>query len=116
MNKAALIESLMSTFVEEVAEHVRSFNGDLLALEGGHGDAGALLQSLFRTAHNLKGAARAVDVESIETACHGLEDMLAGARDGQRPLDAESFRILFATTDAIQEAGLRLKGAQPPPV
>ena len=112
MNKAALIESLMSTFVEEVAEHVRSFNSDLLALESGHGDAAGLLQSLFRTAHNLKGASRAVDVGVIETACHGLEDILARARDGERPLDAEAFRVLFATADAIEEAGARLKEKQ----
>ena len=99
----------MSTFVEEVAEHVRSFNSDLLALEGGHGDRAGLLQSLFRTAHNLKGAARAVDVGDIETACHGLEDILARARDGG-PLEAETFRVLFETADAIEEAGARLKG------
>jgi two-component system chemotaxis sensor kinase CheA len=112
MNKAALIESLMSTFVEEVAEHVRSFNSDLLALEGGQGDAAALLQSLFRTAHNLKGASRAVDVDVIESACHGLEDVLARARDGERPLDAQAFRVLFATADAIQDAGARLQQNQ----
>ena len=112
MNKAALIESLMSTFVEEVAEHVRSFNRDLLALESGQGDPAGLLQSLFRTAHNLKGAARAVDVALVESACHGLEDILARARDGERPLDAEAFAILFATADAIQDAGARLKEKQ----
>ena len=112
MNKAALIESLMSTFVEEVAEHVRSFNSDLLALESGQGDAAPLLQSLFRTAHNLKGASRAVDVGVIESACHSLEDILARARDGQRPLDAEAFRVLFATADAIQDAGARLQQNQ----
>ena len=112
MNKAALIESLMSTFVEEVAEHVSSFNRDLLALEGGQGDSAGLLQSLFRTAHNMKGASRAVDVSLIETACHNLEDILAGARDGDRPLDAAAFKFLFATADAIQDAGLRLKEKQ----
>jgi two-component system chemotaxis sensor kinase CheA len=112
MNKTALIESLMSTFVEEVAEHVRSFNSDLLALESGHGDPASLLQSLFRTAHNLKGASRAVDAGVIETACHGLEDILARARDGERPLDAEAFRVLFATADAIEDAGVRLKEKQ----
>jgi two-component system chemotaxis sensor kinase CheA len=112
MNKAALIESLMSTFVEEVAEHVSSFNRDLLALESGQGDPGSLLQSLFRTAHNMKGASRAVDVGLIETACHQLEDILAGARDGERPLDAAAFRVLFATADAIQDAGVRLKEKQ----
>ena len=112
MNKAALIESLMSTFVEEVGDHVRSFNHDLLALESGQGDAPKLLQSLFRTAHNLKGASRAVDVGLVEKACHGLEDILARARDGERPLDAEAFEILFATADAIEEAGTRLKEKQ----
>ena len=112
MNKAALIESLMSTFVEEVAEHVRSFNRDLLALESGQGDPASLLQSLFRTAHNLKGASRAVDVGLMESACHGLEDILARARDGERPLDAEAFEILFATADAIEDAGIRLKEKQ----
>ena len=112
MNKTALIESLMSTFVEEVAEHVHSFNRDLLALESGQGDPVSLLQSLFRTAHNLKGASRAVDVGLVESACHGLEDILARARDGERPLDAEAFGILFATADAIQDAGARLKEKQ----
>jgi two-component system chemotaxis sensor kinase CheA len=102
----------MSTFVEEVAEHVRSFNRDLLALEGGQGDPASLLQSLFRTAHNLKGASRAVDVGLLESACHGLEDILARARDGERPLDAEAFEMLFATADAIQDAGVRLKEKQ----
>src|SRR6185295_19042023 len=72
MNKTALIESLMSTFVEEVADHVRSFNSDLLALESGQGDSENLLRSLFRTAHNLKGASRAVDVGLVESAWHGL--------------------------------------------
>jgi two-component system chemotaxis sensor kinase CheA len=112
MNKAALIESLMSTFVEEVADHVRNFNRDLLALEGGQGDSAGLLQSLFRTAHNLKGAARAVDVGVVEAACHGLEDILARARDGERPLGPEGFQILFATADAIQDAGVRLQAQQ----
>ena len=109
MNKSALIESLMATYVEEAAEHVRSFNADLLALESGQGDADSLLQSLFRTAHNLKGASRAVDVGAVETACHALEDVLARARDGERPLDAEAFRFLFATADAIEETATRLK-------
>jgi two-component system, chemotaxis family, sensor kinase CheA len=112
MNKSALIESLMSTFVEEVAEHVSSFNRDLLALEGDEGNPAGLLQSLFRTAHNLKGAARAVDVGLVESACHALEDILARARDGERPLDREAFEVLYATADAIQDAGARLKEEQ----
>src|SRR4026208_425799 len=100
MNKTALIESLMSTFVEEVADHVRSFNTDLLALESGQGDSATLRRSLFRTAHNLKGASRAVDVGLVESACHALEDVLARARDGARSLHRDDFQILVATAAA----------------
>src|SRR5689334_5638298 len=99
----------MSTFVEEVADHVRNFNTDLLALESGQGDSASLLQSLFRTAHNLKGASRAVDVGLVESACHAMEDILARARDGSRALDMGDFEILFAAADGIQDAGARLK-------
>jgi len=112
MNKTALIESLMSTFVEEVGDHVRRFNTDLLALESGQGDSASLLHSLFRTAHNLKGASRAVDVGLVESACHGIENVLARGRDGARPLHMDEFEILFATADAIQDAGVRLKEKQ----
>src|SRR4029078_3512347 len=101
MNKTALIESLMSTFLEEVEEHVSSFNRDLLALEAGESAPAALLQSLFRTAHNLKGASRAVDVGLVESACHGLEDVLARAREGERPLAAQHFQVLFAHAGAV---------------
>ena len=55
----------------------------------------------------------------IEKACHRLEDILARARDGEQPLDAEAFRVLFATADAIEDAGARLRdkhvaGSAPP--
>ena len=75
MNKAALIESLMATYVEELAEHVRSFNVDLLALESGTGDPATLLQSLFRTAHNLKGALGAIGATTASTLAAQLEAM-----------------------------------------
>src|SRR5207244_13580560 len=48
----------------------------------------------------------------LEEACHHLEDILAGARDGAMALDASVFSLLFATADAIQEAGKRLRDQQ----
>jgi two-component system chemotaxis sensor kinase CheA len=48
----------------------------------------------------------------VESACHALEDILARARDGERRLDPEDFQLLFATADAIEDAGARLKDKQ----
>src|SRR5438105_1696996 len=114
MDKDQLIKKLMATFLEELKEHVRDMNADLLALEKApeQAERAERLTTLFRTAHSLKGAARSVNVALLEEACHHLEDILASARDGAVSLDASVFSLLFDTADAIQEAGKRLRDQQ----
>src|SRR5262245_16151085 len=83
MDKQELAQLLMATFVGELDERVQALNRDLLALEGrpAANERADLLKALFRSAHSLKGAARAVNVELIETACHQMEEILAAVRD-----------------------------------
>jgi two-component system chemotaxis sensor kinase CheA len=111
VDKSKLMQRLMGTFVEELDEHVRTLNQDLMALEKGvpAPEQAQRLQSLFRTAHSLKGAARSVGLALIEGACHRLEEFLTTVRDGGRSLEREAFKILFATADALEEAGMRLR-------
>jgi two-component system chemotaxis sensor kinase CheA len=111
VDKAKLIKRLMNTFLDELQEHVRALNRELLALEKNPVEAerARSLQELLRTAHSLKGAARSVDLSLIEQACHGLEDLLAGARDNRVAFGSELFSLLFATADALEEAGMRLR-------
>jgi len=44
------------------------------------------IDRLFQISHNVKGAARIVGVDSIQTTAHALEDLFAAVRDG-RPID-----------------------------
>jgi two-component system, chemotaxis family, sensor kinase CheA len=112
MDKDDLVKRLMVTFVGELEDHVRALERDLLALEKKPAvDAkGELFASLFRTAHTLKGSARTVRVDLLETTGHHLEEVFAAARDGRLPVDAAFFELLLATVDAIGEAGRRLRG------
>jgi two-component system chemotaxis sensor kinase CheA len=114
VDKDKLLKRLMATFLEELEEHVGALNRDLLALEKEiDADKRAeLLQTLFRSAHSLKGAARSVNVDPIETACHQMEEILSAARDGNTALAPETFSLLFTTADAIEEAGMRLREQQ----
>lgn len=114
MDKTQLIQRLMVTFLEEMEEHVRALNEELLALER-EPDAperGERFKRLFRTAHSLKGAARSVNVLPIERACHYLEEILTAARDRRLDLTADQFALLFAVADALEEAGMRLREQQ----
>jgi two-component system chemotaxis sensor kinase CheA len=63
MDQQKLIERLMGTFLLELEEHLRSLNRELLLLEKTPpgSERSELLTTLFRAAHSLKGAARAVN-------------------------------------------------------
>jgi two-component system, chemotaxis family, sensor kinase CheA len=114
VDKDQLIKRLMKTFLEELEEHVGALNRDLLALEKDPSalDRAERLKTLFRTAHSLKGAARSVNATLIESVCHRLEEILSGIRDGKSRFTRELFVLLFAATDAIEEAGMRLREQQ----
>lgn len=108
---APLIQRLMSTFLVELEEHVRSIERDVLALERGEGNPAQIYTSLFRSAHSLKGAARVVGLDGIETVCHRFEEIVQALRDGRRTPDAGVFQLLLAVADALSASG-RLLGEQ----
>ncbi len=102
----------MSTFLEEMDEHVSVLNRDLLRLEKTKPDEDnydKLLRSIFRTVHSLKGAARSVDLTTIEKTCHQMEELFSQVREGQKVLEPPVFRVLFATADGLAEAGHKLR-------
>jgi two-component system chemotaxis sensor kinase CheA len=109
LNRDELIRRLTATFLEELAEHVRVFNAELLLLEQNPAPARReeAIHALFRAAHSLKGAARAVSAPGIESVAHRVEDLLARIRDGRRPLTPDLFRVLFAAADGFESAGRR---------
>lgn len=70
---------LRATFAIEAREHLHAMATGLLELEKSP-DADARARSVeivFRAAHSLKGAARAVDFTDIESRCQSLEEMFA---------------------------------------
>lgn len=114
MDRQELAKRLMATYLEELHEHVEAMNRDLLALEKGLPDEqrGEIMKVLFRSAHSLKGASRAVSVDVIEEACHIMEDILADVRANKRTLTQGLYSLFFKVADAIQEVGMRLRDDQ----
>jgi two-component system chemotaxis sensor kinase CheA len=111
LDRDELVAKLKVTFLEELGEHVRVFNRELLALERRPAEPWVeRIKTLFRAAHSLKGAARAVSATRVEAICHRVEGVLATVRDGQSPPTAELFELLFAAADAIDHAGKSFAG------
>jgi two-component system chemotaxis sensor kinase CheA len=111
MNKEQLADRLLATFLAELEDQLRLLNEEVLALEARPTET-QHLKVVFRVAHTLKGAARAAGVAPVEQFCHILEGMLAEARDGKRTLGPDDFALLFASADALSDAGRRLKAGE----
>lgn len=113
MDQNEFRQRLMATFLDELEDHVRNLNQDLVVLEkGAEEEKSSRLQSLFRTAHSIKGAARAVGQKLIEAVFHHLEGFLVAVREGRRSCDTELFRMLYRAADALEQAGMNLREHQ----
>lgn len=73
------LKSLRATFKVEAGEHLQAIAAGLLELEktSAPDEQRRLVESVFRAAHSLKGAARAVNFTEIESICQSVEDRFA---------------------------------------
>src|SRR5262249_27246907 len=60
-----------------------------------------LIESIFREAHSLKGAARAVNLTRVETVCQALESVFAAWQRQQIGASPRLFDVLHETLDAL---------------
>ncbi len=96
---SSLREQLLAAFEIEHREHLEVIRRGLAAAaRGGDYD----IRDIFRRAHSLKGAARAVDLPEIEDMAHRLEAALARVQDGELALDGDTLTHLHQGIDAIE--------------
>jgi len=98
-----LLKKLLATFRVEADEHLQGMSSGLLALEktpAGE-ERAALVERIFRQAHSLKGAARAVNLLDVESLCHSLESVFAGLKGGRIAVSAPLFDLLHQALDAL---------------
>lgn len=75
---ADIREQLLAAFELEYREHVDAIRA---ALEQARAGQALNVREVFRRAHSLKGAARAVDLPEIEEAAHAMEALFAEAME-----------------------------------
>src|ERR1044071_867231 len=97
------LKSLKATVKVEAREHLQAIATGLLELEKASApDAQRrLIDTVFRAAHSLKGAARAVNFSRVETICQSLEDTFAAwKREEIAPLP-ETLDAVHRTLDSL---------------
>ncbi len=94
------IEEILNIFREESEEQLQKLNKNLLTLESNPKDYTAISE-LFREAHSLKGAARMIGLDDIQSIAHKLEDVFGLAKEGDLEVCPEIVDIMCKAVDCI---------------
>ena len=94
-------DALLRVFLAEAEENVASMEESLVALESAPGDA-ALIATIFRAAHTLKGNCASVGLDSVVELAHATEDLRHELRAKRFPVTADLITLLLQAADALK--------------
>ncbi len=96
------LTEILNIFQVEAEEIISKMNNSLLDLERNPKNK-ELILLLFRNAHSLKGAARMIGFNSIQSLAHKMEDILDLAQENKLILNTKISDILYKTVDMIDD-------------
>ncbi|MBI3919053.1 MAG: hybrid sensor histidine kinase/response regulator [Betaproteobacteria bacterium] len=105
---------LLATFRVEADEHLKVMSSGIVELERAPTaqEQIKLIETVFREAHSLKGAARAVGLAEIESICQAAESVFSALKRNELAFSPGLFDMLHDAVDALDKL-LRSVGVEP---
>jgi two-component system chemotaxis sensor kinase CheA len=104
-------QKLLATFRVEADEHIRAMSSRLVELEKSSTDEERvrIVETIFREAHSLKGAARAVNATEVEGICQSLESVFSALKHRSMAFSVALFDVLHSSVDVMGAIALSSK-------
>ena len=108
-------QDVIQEFLVESYENLSRLDQELVELEKHPTDA-ALLASIFRTIHTIKGTCGFLAFSTLERMSHQAESLLSQLRDGERELNPALVSLILETVDAVRKvlASIEASGEEGP--
>jgi len=101
-------QDIIREFLIESNENLSRLDQEMVELERRPKDP-ALLASIFRTIHTIKGTCGLLGFGTLEAITHLGEDILTQLRDGQRDLTPQLVTVILEAVDAIKKVLLSIE-------
>jgi two-component system, chemotaxis family, sensor kinase CheA len=101
-NSLAQDPELVSEFVAESQEHLRTIESLLLAIERGSASADAV-HAIFRGFHTIKGLAGFLEFGAMQRVSHEVETVLDRVRNGELGLSSEVVDVVLESADFLRK-------------
>ena len=108
------MDDLLAEFLAEALEGIEVLDVELVSLEQNPNDP-ALLGSIFRVLHTIKGTSGFLDLPRLESLAHAGENILGKFRDGELEVTPTAVTLILESIDAIKMlvASIGASGAEP---
>ena len=106
--KIVLMDDLLREFLTETNDALAALDVELVALEQDPGSP-ALLGSIFRLMHTIKGTCGFLDLPHLEALAHAGEEVLGRLRDGALEATPQAVSLIFQWLDRTREILLVLE-------
>lgn len=94
------IKKFIVRFIEEARDHINRLNEGLATLDAGSADA-EVVNTIFRSAHTVKGSSRMLKLVGITDTAHQMEEVLMHLRDGKLVYGPALGQLLYQGVDAL---------------
>jgi two-component system chemotaxis sensor kinase CheA len=95
------LSQFRETFLQESADHMATIESELLALRSRPADT-EILNTIFRSAHSIKGGAGSFGMENLVRFTHGLESLLDRLRNGEIEAGEAIIAVLLGSVDVLR--------------
>ena len=95
------LSQFRQTFLQESVDHIASMEAGLLELRSAPADI-ALLNSIFRSAHSIKGGAGSFGMTNLVRFTHSLENLLDRLRGLEMHASDEVIDVLLRSVDVLR--------------
>ena len=108
------MDDLLNEFLTETAENLSALDVELVKFERDPTDA-AILGSIFRMMHTIKGTCGFLGLQRLETVAHAGENVLGKFRDGELKVTPHAVTVILRCIDRIRQllAGIEQAGSEP---
>ena len=106
------LKRILGTFKVEAEEGIQNMTSNLIELEKNPSESRKieLVEAMFREAHSLKGASRAVNVIEIESVCQALENVFSALKNNTIELVPHIFDVLHLAVNILNEILVSIDG------
>ncbi len=95
------IQELRQDFLLEAEEHLHTITSGLLELENAPTPLDKVVESVYRAAHSLKGAAHAVEMPKVASLCQSMEGVFSKLKDKTLSIEEKDFDLLQRSMNCL---------------